>query len=375
MSLGSGGVALAILTLALSSHALPWGKKNKGPEPFDLSALEADRGAITEAFTKLERGKGLKGSKKVFIPSFQVEYIVKSSASAGAYSYSSKGSTRTASFFELSGLENERARAVTDRLYQKLVSDLEAKGFEVVPIEELEKHEAWVRLKERGAVEPSLEKSRLEPKAGESLVVAPSGMAVYYTQSDPKIGLKRALGNVGKMNKGENAQTYEGALMEVLEADMIKARFVIGFTQIKTKGGWRDSSEVSASMQFAVAPRTTEIQLIRKFKKYKAPFAKKQVYEPQVRKATKVHLTQGLFGGDPFVTAINDITPTAGKVVEGAANAMSILGAMSRMGGGTSMSKTRKYAVVIDPDAHEQSTERYVGAVIDMFMQRFESGP
>jgi hypothetical protein len=63
---------------------------------------------------------------------------VTSSASASSYAIGGGGSTRTANFYELAGLDNQRVQAITDSLYAKFVSDLQAQGIEVMTLADLE---------------------------------------------------------------------------------------------------------------------------------------------------------------------------------------------------------------------------------------------
>jgi hypothetical protein len=173
------------------------------------------------------------------------------------------------------------------------------------------------------------------------------------------------------MNKGENAGTFEGQLMEALNADMVKSRLVIGFAQIATEGGLGTSSSVSADYRFTVAPGSSGVSVVRSFKKYKAPFSKNMVYQPQVNKQTRAFLTQPIFSPAPFIESVVDSTSVGAKAGEAVLNTLSILGNLA-MGGGVSLSKTRVYTISIDPDQYQTSAESYGGAVLSMFNDQLE---
>ncbi len=359
----SRALAFGLCAITLASAIACGGPRR--PESFELASYQNNRADVVDDFTKLDRGKAWRDVKRVFIPSFQVEYIVSSSASAGSYS-SNMSSSRTTAFYELGGLDDARVQGITDALYSKFVAGLEAQGIEVVSHEALAAQPAWAKLQAKGEATPVLGKSRLEPQAGKSIVATPTGTAVYYTQTDPKLGLAGAFKNIGSINKGENAGSFEGALMEALDADMVKARLVIGFAQLAAEGGWNKSSSVAADFRFTIAPKTSEVKIVKDYRKNKAPFSSNILYQPRVDKAAHAYLTQPIFSPAPFVESIEDTTPVGARAGEAVANTLSVLASLST-GSGISTSKTRQYTVTIDPEVYQSSAEQYAGVVLSMF--------
>jgi hypothetical protein len=148
-------------------------------ESFELTNYQSNKQATLDQYTDLDRGKTFKGISRVLIPSFQVEYIVSSGASASSYHIGRGNTSRVSSFFNLAGLDDDRVQMITDSLYAKFVSGLEAQGIEVLTLADLEAQPAWAKLKARGEPTPVLGKNRAEPKAGKSIVSTPTGFAVY----------------------------------------------------------------------------------------------------------------------------------------------------------------------------------------------------
>lgn len=138
--------------------------------------------------------------------------------------------------------------------------------------------------------------------------------------------------------------------MEALDADMVKSRLVIGFADIATQGGvgaWRTS--VEPEFRFTIASGSSEVQVVRDFKKSKAPFSKNYIYHPQVAKAAHAYLTQPLFSPAPFIKSIENTTTVSAQVGEAVLNTLSILGSLAT-GSGSSFSSSKTFTITIDSD-------------------------
>lgn len=92
--------------------------------------------------------------KRVVISDFQVNYqtalqLTDTKKGGKLWRGGIKGDAKASLTLVLDGLELESLQQLTDRLYAQYVNDLKAKGFEIVPIEELWNNSAYVKNREK----------------------------------------------------------------------------------------------------------------------------------------------------------------------------------------------------------------------------------
>lgn len=331
----------------------------KGSDSFSLNGFAQDKKALSDVYVKVEAPKYIKGVQKVFIPSFQVEFITKSSASADSYAFGGKTSTSSVSF-TLKGINEAALQTITDTLYADFVGDLKAMGIEVVPWEELQANPVFQNILKDAEKAPAKQKSRTEPKAGESIVFTPLGMPFYFTLYDQKAGIG-VLAQLGAASSANAPHNIEGQLIETLGATMVKVRLVVGFADVKAGSFMAKSSSVSGKMRFSIASKWTEVFLANKVDTWEGGFGeqKTKYYALRHGDATKLTLAKPIMSDESITDEVVGTTSTAAKVGEAAMNALSSLTGFSSL--------TREYDAIVDAPAYEAAGKNYLGAVREMF--------
>jgi hypothetical protein len=342
--------------LAFEMPGLFGGKKE--PAFFDLKGFAQNKKSMSDDYVKVENPEYLKGVKKVFIPSFQVEFITKSSASADSYGFGGKGSTSSISY-TLKGLDDAALQTITDTLYADFVGDLKAMGLEVVPWDQLQANPLYLEILKVAEKTPSKQKSRTEPKAGESVVFTPQGMPFYFTLYDQKAGLS-ALLNLASTGVTNAPHNIEAHLIDALGATMLKVRLVVGFADVKAGSSSGTSGSTSGKMRFSVASKWSEVISGNKIDTWEGGFGEQKTKSYALRTAnmTKFTLLKPIISDEPITKEIIGTTSTAAKVGEGVMNALSAFTGISSL--------TREYDAVADAPAYDAAGRNYLGAVREM---------
>ncbi|MBN1664177.1 MAG: hypothetical protein JW943_11300 [Deltaproteobacteria bacterium] len=337
------------------------GKKES--ETFDLNKFAEDKKGVANVYVKIEKADGIKGVKKIFIPSFQVEFITKSSASASSYVMGKSASSSVS--YSLVGLDEANLQILTDYLYDEFVKDLEGMGIIVITANELLANPVFQEIMKSGEKSPSHQKSRLEPKAGETIVFTPHGLPFYFTVYDPKAGFS-ALGQLGAASSANAPHNLEGRLIDELGAAMMKVRLVAGFAEVKASSSMGKYASQTGTMHFTIAPKGSEILIGDKFDSWEGGFGEKKTKSYMLRHGdmAKISLLQPIVSNDPIVKEIQDKTGKAAKVAEGVFN---VLSAVTGTG-----SMTREYAAIVDAPVYESAGKQYLNVVREMFLLKMK---
>jgi hypothetical protein len=243
-------LTIASILLAGAAWSAAEAEKLKVP-PYDLAADPAAQAGTYVTGKKLE---ALHGLKKVAIPSFQVEFTVQNVASA--WSSSTDGVTSSKMKVRLSGPDKAMMQAITDRLYDRVVADLESAGLEVVPFDVVRQNEAYQKFKARHKPSPEL----MSTQDGKSVFFAPHGMPVYFRSNDERLN---ALAALGKGGFTVHPQNYEPKIADDLGAAVLRARMVIDIAKQKTGGGYFASgSSVKTQAALSIVPEYTEYMFL-----------------------------------------------------------------------------------------------------------------
>ncbi|MFH1981967.1 MAG: hypothetical protein ABIL58_08980 [Pseudomonadota bacterium] len=349
-----GGIFIFTAIIVLLAGCIGGGAK--GPEPLNLDNLSANTKAMADAYVAVDGAGYMKGVTKVFIPSFQVEFITKSSASAHAYGWGNQQSADVSVSYLLKGIDNGVFQALTDQLYAETIADLKEKGFDIIPTDVLLANPVYQKIAAFGKPSPLKTSSRVEPKAGESVICAPKGMPVYFSLHDPQVGISSVFSQFGAAAQAEAPHNLEGQLIGELGATMVRVRLVVGFTDVREKAGVGEA-KVGGSMRFSIAADQSQIAFYNSVDSYEAGFEgnKRMVYTLRTDKVAAFKLKQAIISPDAFDKEIVDTTGTTAKVVEGAFNVLSSLA-------GTGTSKAREYEVIADAGAYEKTAEKYMAA-------------
>ncbi|MEO7057341.1 MAG: hypothetical protein ABI281_01440, partial [Caldimonas sp.] len=197
-------------------------------------ALDKDFNASEKAAVMVTTSAGaapvLKGLQRAAITSFQVEFVTKGAAGASSYEIGRSGSASTNLQITMVGLDKADFQAITDKLYDGFVSDLQQMQIEVVPVERVLAAPAYQRLAATGSASPVDTRTR----DTWSTVYAPQGLAVYGTGSTstaiPVFGAFAQFANIGTALTG----TFD--LQKELDAALLEVRMVVHFVDMQSSG-------------------------------------------------------------------------------------------------------------------------------------------
>lgn len=225
----------------------------KGINTYDLGTPATQQ---ADAYVEAESPKAIRGTKRVVIPYFQIEFVQQSAASRTA----GKESTAT-----LTGVTANQFQAITNDFYDAVVSELKASGIDVVPTEQMVTTAEFKTLSSHG-FKPSPD--TVEHQDNISKFYAPHGMQVYYLPGDERFagvatgkkskglgaGLS-AFAGVMKGTYGGEAYKYveeEVALSKALGAEVLRARVVVDFADVEATGsGSNEQVKTAIRISFA----------------------------------------------------------------------------------------------------------------------------
>lgn len=200
----------AMLVSGTAVQALPFGPS--GPKSVEL-APEDTAEAITH-FTPVAV-QSLKGVRRVAIPQFQVEYVTRS------LGLTRKERNQVTVQYGLRPPSDAGLQAATDKLYEHIVAQMQAAGFEVVPRSEIETAPSWQRLVAIG--KPSGVDFKSESGSGRLFVAG--AKPYYFYPGDQHLGS-------GAIGWGfSQAHIVEQSLGAELNASVVTVRLVVGIRE------------------------------------------------------------------------------------------------------------------------------------------------
>lgn len=163
-----------LLVLALAS-LIAWPLHAQESVYFDIKAAPE---SVMADYVDVEGGEKLVGVKKILVPQFRVEFMLRaeSAASDGAYLGGGSHVSGSASVYvHLKGVDDAVLQKITDQAYADFVKEMTARGIEVIGPDKLASDGLYEPILRIG--KPSGE--RLETKDSLSAFFAPTGARVY----------------------------------------------------------------------------------------------------------------------------------------------------------------------------------------------------
>lgn len=278
----------------------------------------ATQSASAQVSIDNEAGSSFKGTKRVAIAQFGIEYYTQ----LMAVGRSGGNTVRQSS--KLSGVSDGAMQAMADRLYTDTVTRLKEAGFEVVEQSQLAADSGYQELVTKYA-KPSGREMRDSQGLGDgehlTHIFAPAGMMAFYASAGSSGGFLR-----GNMGDRLDSQNYGIAMREAevakrLNATLLKFNFLANYGVVKSsKNGFiANFTNIAArtALETAVVLHShdTQVQWVdaggaRMFGNVKRSGATGAFY-----------LEQPLIGENVFTVA--DITADASKSNDNVANAIS----------------------------------------------------
>lgn len=321
------GLVLQMLLIATIGSVMAC---SSAPKAWDESAPIDTQAA---AYIQDKNGDDFKDVKKIIIPYFQMEFVVKSAASASAFG-DDGGSATVAQLFELKGVTDEQLQTMTDRYYENLVAQLKAQGHQVVPHSELVKMKSFQAFEKFHKPTPHLE----ERNSSTSKFFSYKGMPMYFVDGDKRLSVTGALGSA--FSFGKRPAALEEDLEEESGAKVLRARYVVDFVSQagSTSGG---TASMDSSYQVAMAPEFTSVTV--------------------PSEGILIHLKAPLFTtSTTWVKSVNEMNAVSNRAISGVT---ALLG---------NTRSTREYIIETEPPVWETSVSKMVDVTQQMFFSKMK---
>lgn len=350
-----------------------------GAAPKKTTDLNQSIEALAQTHVTTEKLESIP-SRRIAIASFGVEFQTKLLHSASRFGSTSSSTT----ILNLTGVTPTTMQAVTNSQYQKLISDLQAAGYEIVPQAELEKNAIYQKIVKNAAATP-VEISFQDPTSksfsnSKAVVYAPTGLK-YYAPSTEEAGtrlstLGKAFGDIGaNFTRGGSLPDVERDLAKELNASLLKVYYVVGFGQAKA------SVTDSSSSTWHGSKASTGIEIIGKGEthfSFRNPSGSNihmtmaQVKPPMDGHAF-VRLEEYVNAGLPFLAEdVYNSTSTSNKVGNALSQTLSIVGALGGINAGSA--NTQEFTAPADDALYGQSVGKQLDAVQAMLLYRLKQG-
>lgn len=295
---------------------------------------------------------GIKGLKRVALPSFLVEFVTRSGAQASTSGFAAAGRTSVSAYYTLVGVGETDFQALTDQLYADFVRDLQAMGLEVLPFAQVQASPAYRKLV-AGAQPAPFSKSG---GGTSSVTMAPAGQQVYgaalaAAKSDSMFGAFSALANTGAMM---GAAFDSQALAQELDARLIEVRLVVDFAQI----GSSDKGFLSRLSSTAAVDGKVQPALL-------AGASMMSVQSATMR--SSVMLRNPLLFSPDAISGMREATSTATQAGNVAAALINLAA------GGKNSQSAADFEAVAEPAAYRASIGRNLGQVRELLVARLQA--
>jgi hypothetical protein len=338
-----------MLAAALALAAAPVQARDEPAVALTPQARPAD--LATQVFTTSDPA-AIKGMKRVAMPSFQVEFVTRSSAQASTSGFASAGRTSVSAYYTLVGVGEADFQALTNQLHADFVRDLQQMGVEVVPFAQVQASPAYRKLA-AGAQPAPYSKSG---GGTSSVALAPAGQLIYGSaliaaKSDSMFGAFSTLANTGAM-MGAAFDTID--LAKELDARIVDVRLVVDFAQIASSDkGFLSRLSSTASVDGKVQPALL------------AGASMMSVQSATMR--TTVMLRNPLLLPPAAISGLREATSTATQAGNVAAALINLAA------GGKNSSSAADFEAVADPAVYRASIGASLGQVREMLVSRLKA--
>ncbi len=204
------GAACMTMAWGGAAQALPFGPS--GPKSVEFQADNPAAAAIHLTSMQLE---GLKGVRRIVVPQFQVEYVMRSQG------LTRKERNQVTVEYSVAGISDAALQAVTDKLYARFVEGLRSAGLEVVSDQDLRGTQAWSKL--AAVAKPSA--TELKSESGVARMITAGAAPYYFYPGDTHLG-------VSAVGWGfTQAHMTEQALSKELDAAVMTVHLVVGIRE------------------------------------------------------------------------------------------------------------------------------------------------
>lgn len=316
------------------------------PVPVDASFQPA---AQAGQLFKAALPEVLKGVKRVAVPLFTVDFVTADSEKAEASGFGSAGRATAISAYKLKGVGQAEFQALTDAAYSAFMADLQAAGFETVPLEQVQAQALFRKLLAGGKPAPALR--------SDGMMLAPPGMGIYgfsdVASGGSKPGLFGGLAAMGTALSAVGGAVDTAELAKALDAAVVEVQLRVHFVQLVNENkGFLGRMGSSATVSAKVYPSITSA-----------------TYTVQSSTRGTLTLKQPLALDAGAFTEVRSAPTTATDVAAGVMTALISLASK----GGSSVSTEDKEAVA-DPARYSAAVAQGLASANQMFVARLRAG-
>lgn len=190
-------------------------------KPFDPIAWQYYPSKVASKYVKAESAKGVKGTKRVFLSAFRLEFVTSRDAWIEIPEASSKNLR-----VRLSGLDDATLQSITDQACQIFLGHMVKQGFDLVMPTALSANSAYQQISgwaSTGTVSRAFQDME-DGTGGEVSVYSPGGMPLYFVSSEPG-------GNALDAAKKDSPEALEPLLVHQLDAALVRVTLRADFLQ------------------------------------------------------------------------------------------------------------------------------------------------
>lgn len=203
----------------------------------------------------------LKGVKRVAVPLFTVDFVTADSEKAETSGFGSAGRATAIAAYKLKGVGQAEFQALTDAAYSAFMADLQAAGFETVPLEQVQAQALFRKLLATGKPAPALR--------SDGMMLAPPGMGIYgfseAVAGGSKGGLFGGLAAMGSAISAVGGAMDTVELAKALDAAVVEVQLRVHFVQLVNEnkgflGRMGSTATVSAKVYPSITSATYTVQ-------------------------------------------------------------------------------------------------------------------
>lgn len=330
-------------------------------------SLTGDARAQAEQFVQVENADTLREVKRVFIPSFMVDFVSELQYQKGLSGLEAMLGADSDVSIKLVGADGERFQAITDALYAETVAQLHAAGIEVVDNAQLQTLPEFVELAAKGITPlPSSQ----DAKAGKGLYFSATGLPLYHMDEVGFIPAFQLLGKKkednfltfgSKFSSGFSAgfaQQVEEKIAKKLDATALKVRLTVLGGQLTPDHGFWSSGKV------ATRAAASFVDFVNRY----------AFVTPQGKKA-RLSLKEAVSTGD--IGELVNTTSSGDKATDAAKNAALVainvaslaarFSGVSAPGINSAYSATSTFECRVQPEVFESKVSEYYAGIARMF--------
>lgn len=329
---------------------------------------------------EFEKADNFAKNRRVAVVNFGVEFQTKLVKMATQFNSTSSTTTE----FTLKGISKEAMQKESEKLYQQFLKDLAASGLEVVPYEEIVKHEEYNKLKR--SAEPirdvTFQYNQSKGFSNSEAVICSPVKLPYHPDSAGEtssrfVGFGNGQESLSEVfaNKGPH-KDIEAELAKSLNATLLKVYYVVGFGDAKASVsdgliGIGHGQKVTSELYLATGDTRFSMR-VPDTSSFHFSFSQKS--DPAYDGNAFIRLKERLSAGAGFAVDSPKNDNATGTNV---GNALSMIGnvALNLMGNSyAGTANKQEFSVTADEKTYLELTSKLIDETQKTFLQKLKAG-